>query len=136
NLRALIDADRDGRLGGRIVVVISNRADAAGLAFAEEAGIETLILPHAAYPSREIYDETLVRALTGRHVRLVCLAGFMPLGGWPRASWPRSAGCALQPCGGFSQAAGGSRDAGSSSTTTMPPRMCGRLKRDHAPIHR
>ena len=53
NLQALIDAQRDGDLGGTIVVVISNRPDARGLECARAAGIETLVLAHTAFASRE-----------------------------------------------------------------------------------
>jgi phosphoribosylglycinamide formyltransferase-1 len=79
NLQALIDAERAGRLGGRIAVVISNRADAAGLGRAREVGIDTIVMPHGDYPSREAYDLALVATLRERHVTLVCLAGFMRL---------------------------------------------------------
>jgi phosphoribosylglycinamide formyltransferase-1 len=77
NLQAIIDAIRDRRLDASIAVVISNKADAAGLTRAREAGIETLVMPHAAHPSREDYDRAVVLALQDRHVTLVCLAGFM-----------------------------------------------------------
>jgi phosphoribosylglycinamide formyltransferase-1 len=77
NLQALIDAEAAGRLGGRIRVVIANRADAAGLALASAAGIETLVMPHGRYAARADYDRALVAALRERGVRLVCLAGFM-----------------------------------------------------------
>jgi phosphoribosylglycinamide formyltransferase-1 len=79
NLQALIDAIAEGRLRARIAVVISNRADAAGLQRATAAGIETLVLPHREASSRAAYDEMLVRALQERGVKLVCLAGFMRL---------------------------------------------------------
>jgi phosphoribosylglycinamide formyltransferase-1 len=79
NLQAIIDAIADGRLRARVAVVISNRADAPGLERAAAAGIETRVLPHRDAPSREAYDGQLVRALTDRGVRLVCLAGFMRL---------------------------------------------------------
>lgn len=79
NLQAIIDAIRDGRLDARIAVVISNRADAAGLERAARAGIETLVIPHKAYPDRAEYDRVLARALKERGVELVCLAGFMRL---------------------------------------------------------
>jgi phosphoribosylglycinamide formyltransferase-1 len=79
NLRALIEAERAGRLGGHIAVVISNRPEAAGLAYARQAGIETLVLRHGDYSSREAYDGALVEALRRRGVALVCLAGFMRL---------------------------------------------------------
>lgn len=79
NLQAIIDAIRDGRLDARIGVVISNRADAAGLERAARAGIETLVMPHTAYADRAEYDLALARALKDRGVQLVCLAGFMRL---------------------------------------------------------
>ena len=60
-----------------IAVVISNVAGAPALARAEQAGIETLVIPHTGWPSREAFDERLADALVGRDVRLVCLAGFM-----------------------------------------------------------
>ena len=79
NLQAIIDAIRDGRLSATIAVVISNRAEAAGLLRARDAGIETLVMDHRAYPSREDYDRSLARELRNRDVGLVCLAGFMRL---------------------------------------------------------
>jgi phosphoribosylglycinamide formyltransferase-1 len=77
NLQAIIDAIAEGRLRTRVAVVISNRADAPGLARAAAAGIETLVLPHQLAPSRDAYDDLLVRELQVRGVTLVCLAGFM-----------------------------------------------------------
>ena len=79
NLQALIDACRDGRLHAEIAVVVSNRADAAGLARARDAGIETLTIPHRDYSSRAEFEGVLVRALRERQITLVCLAGFMRL---------------------------------------------------------
>ena len=77
NLKALIDAESTGSLAARIRVVISNRADAPGLAYAREYGIESLVLPHASAPSREAYDRALVDAFQTRGIALICLAGFM-----------------------------------------------------------
>jgi phosphoribosylglycinamide formyltransferase-1 len=79
NLAAIIEAIAAGRLRAAMAVVISNRAGAPGLERARAAGIETLVLPHRGYPSREAYDRALVDALTARRVELVCLAGFMRL---------------------------------------------------------
>lgn len=79
NLKAIIDAIAGRRLDASIVVVISNRADAPGLDHAVAAGIETLVLNHKAYSSREDYDRALVDELRRRDVALVCLAGFMRL---------------------------------------------------------
>lgn len=83
NLQALIDATRDGTLRASIRVVVSNRAGAAGLAKAEAAGIETVVLPNRSVPTRDAYDAALVELLRERGVRLVCLAGFMRLLGTP-----------------------------------------------------
>jgi len=81
NLQALIDAIADGRLAASIVVVISNRDDAGGLERARAAGIETLVLSHRAFASRDDYDHALATELQARDVGLVCLAGFMRLVG-------------------------------------------------------
>jgi phosphoribosylglycinamide formyltransferase 1 len=83
NLQALIDATRDGRLKARIGLVISNRGQAAGLERAREAGIETMVLDHRQFPTRDDFDRRLAEALRARGVSLVCLAGFMRLVGAP-----------------------------------------------------
>jgi phosphoribosylglycinamide formyltransferase-1 len=79
NLQALIDAIAGGRLRAEIAVVISNKADAGGLARARAAGIETVTISHGDYPTRDAFEEVLVRELRTRQVSLVCLAGFMRL---------------------------------------------------------
>lgn len=79
NLKALIDAIQESRLDASIAVVISNRADAPGLEHGRRAGLETLVIPHQGYATREAYDRVLIQALQDRGVALVCLAGFMRL---------------------------------------------------------
>ena len=79
NLQAMIDAVAADRLEAGIGVVVSNRADAVGLARAARAGIETLVLSHRHFATREDYDRALVAALRAHRVDLVCLAGFMRL---------------------------------------------------------
>ena len=79
NLQALIDAVADGRLDATIEIVIANRAEAAGLDRARRAGIESLVLDHRQWPSREDYDRALLKELRAREVQLICLAGFMRL---------------------------------------------------------
>jgi phosphoribosylglycinamide formyltransferase 1 len=81
NLQALIDAIATGRLDASIAVVISNRKDAAGLERAREAGIESIVVSHRDFGSRDDYDRALASELQGRGVNLVCLAGFMRLVG-------------------------------------------------------
>jgi len=79
NLQAIIDATSVGRLDARIGLVVSNRPGVQGLERAARAGIETLVIDHRAFPSREAFDLTVVRELKQRRVGLVCLAGFMRL---------------------------------------------------------
>jgi phosphoribosylglycinamide formyltransferase-1 len=79
NLQALIDAIGEGRLDATIAVVISNRADAQGLERARAAGVDAMVIDHHGFPSPPLFEEALVRELRGRHVSLVCLAGFMRL---------------------------------------------------------
>jgi phosphoribosylglycinamide formyltransferase-1 len=81
NLQSIIDAIRSGQLRARIAVVISNRESAQGLERARAGGIETLVISHKAFASRDEYDGALARELKSRGVELVCLAGFMRLVG-------------------------------------------------------
>ena len=83
NLQALIDAIADRSLVARIGLVISNRPDAAGLQRAKSAGIETLVVNHREFASREAFDAAVASELRRRGVELVCLAGFMRLVGAP-----------------------------------------------------
>jgi len=79
NLQALIDAITQGSLRAEIAIVISNKANAGGLERAQAAGIDTLVLDHRSFASRDDYDAALTRELRSRNVSLVCLAGFMRL---------------------------------------------------------
>ena len=77
NLGALIDAAKSETFPARMVVVISNRADAPGLELARSVGIETHIIPHKDFPDRQKFDAELTARLRTHNVDLVCLAGFM-----------------------------------------------------------
>ncbi|HLJ65604.1 MAG TPA: formyltransferase family protein, partial [Stellaceae bacterium] len=79
NLQALIDACAAPGFPAEIVLVISNRAEAAGLERAARAGIPTRTIPHKSFPSREAFDAALDQALLENRIELVCLAGFMRL---------------------------------------------------------
>jgi len=81
HLQAIIDAIAGGRLAATVAIVISNRADAAGLGRARGAGIETLYLNPRDYDDRDAYDAAIAEVLRARRVDLVCLAGFMRLVG-------------------------------------------------------
>jgi phosphoribosylglycinamide formyltransferase-1 len=79
NMAALIEAARDPSYPAEIVLVLSNRPDAAGLLRAKENGIETAVLNHKEHSSRESFDFALDARLKGAGIELVCLAGFMRL---------------------------------------------------------
>ena len=81
NLQSIIDAIAQRRLDAEIALVISSRADAAGLSRAARAGIDTLSLRPRDYADRDAYDRAIAAALDARHVDLICLAGFMRLVG-------------------------------------------------------
>jgi phosphoribosylglycinamide formyltransferase-1 len=78
NLQALIDARQtEEGLGGEIVAVISDKAEAYGLERARQAGIKDLVLSPRDFTSREEYDQQLVRLVEEYQADLVVLAGFM-----------------------------------------------------------
>lgn len=89
NMSALIDAAKDENYPAEIVLVLSNRADARGLARAAQAGIETRVIDHGAYgKDREAFERAVHDVLRARGIDLVCLAGFMRLlTPWFVAQW-------------------------------------------------
>lgn len=79
NMLALIEAVRDERIpDAQIAVVISDRADAHGIARAHEYGIETLVIERRKR-TREEHEQEILAALREREISLVCLAGYMRL---------------------------------------------------------
>ncbi len=79
NMMALVEAARNPDFPAEIATIISNRPDAAGLAWAESRGIATLAIDHKAYARRENFEDALHAALISANVELVCCAGFMRL---------------------------------------------------------
>ena len=77
NMEAIVRAFRREKWAARLCAVISNRADAAGLAFAEKVGILTRVVSRKDYPERQTYDVALQKAIDEYHPDLVILAGFM-----------------------------------------------------------
>ncbi len=77
NLAAILAAIESGVLRARVRLVLSNRADAYGLERARAAGVETVVLPHRGFPTREAFDAAVVSELRARAVEWVVLAGFM-----------------------------------------------------------
>jgi phosphoribosylglycinamide formyltransferase-1 len=79
NFVAIADSIEAGRIGdARISVVISNKADAPGVATARERGLNALVIPSKGRP-REEHDREVVAAHKQHNVDLVCLAGYMRL---------------------------------------------------------
>jgi phosphoribosylglycinamide formyltransferase-1 len=80
NMAALIEAAKEADYPAEIALVVSNWADAAGLARAERAGIATAVVDHTAYgKDREAFERALQAVLEAHRIDLVCLAGFMRL---------------------------------------------------------
>ena len=77
NMVALADAVHEARIpNAEISVVVSDQANAAGLAKAKERGIETLVIERRGRTHEE-HDQEIVEALRARKIDLVCLAGYM-----------------------------------------------------------
>lgn len=79
NLQALIDACANADYPAEIAIVISNKADAAGLDRARRAKIKTAVIDHKKFSTREKFDCRVTKELNKEKVQLVCLAGFMRL---------------------------------------------------------
>jgi len=77
NMAALAAAARAPDYPAAIVVVGSDRPEAAGLAHAREAGLETFAIPHRDFPDRETFDRAVSARLEAAGAEFVALAGFM-----------------------------------------------------------
>jgi len=73
NMEAIVRAG----LPANICAVISNRADAAGLAFALQGGVPTTVVDERRFSSREAFDSALADAIDEHSPDIVALAGFM-----------------------------------------------------------
>ncbi len=79
NMRSLIEAASEPAYPAEIVLVLSNRPEAQGLAVAKERGIATAAVDHRIYTGRENFEASLQVLLELHRVELICLAGFMRL---------------------------------------------------------
>ena len=81
NMEAIVQACAASGWPARIAAVISNRPDAAGLAFAQAHGVPTAVVDHKAFgkddAARVAFDAELQRVIDGFSPDLVVLAGFM-----------------------------------------------------------
>ncbi len=79
NMQSIARACSSGEIPAEVAVVISNRADAAGLEWAAAHGIATAVYSHKDFDSREAHDGAMVQRLEESGVEWVCLAGYMRL---------------------------------------------------------
>jgi len=78
NMAALIEAAKDRDFPAEIVLVLSNRPDAGGLATAQANGIATAVVDHKTYGrDRAAFEQALQTELVKHRIELICLAGFM-----------------------------------------------------------
>lgn len=88
NMRALHAATLRPDFPAEIVAVVSNKAEAGGLAFAAEKGIPTAAVDHRAFADRESFDRAVDAELARQGVELIALAGFMRIfSPWFPARW-------------------------------------------------
>jgi phosphoribosylglycinamide formyltransferase-1 len=77
NLQALINASANGSINTLISAVISNRPNAYGIERAEQAGLQTHVIDHTLFTSREAFDQELQATIDLYQPDIVVLAGFM-----------------------------------------------------------
>ncbi|NYT59477.1 phosphoribosylglycinamide formyltransferase [Alcaligenaceae bacterium] len=77
NMQTIVNAVRDRGLPATISAVIANKPDAGGLEWARERGIQTAVVPHRDYDTREAFDAALADAIEHYQPHYVLLAGFM-----------------------------------------------------------
>jgi phosphoribosylglycinamide formyltransferase-1 len=89
NMEALVRAAKSPDYPAEPVLILSNRPEAAGLLFAEAAGIPALAIDHKAYgKDREAFERDLDAALRAAGVEIIALAGFMRvLTNWFVSRW-------------------------------------------------
>lgn len=80
NMAALVEAARDPSYPAEIALVLSNRPDAGGLAFARDNSIAAEAVDHTVFgKDREAFERAMQAVLDAHRIELVCLAGFMRL---------------------------------------------------------
>jgi phosphoribosylglycinamide formyltransferase-1 len=77
NMEAIVRACTSERWNARVAAVISNRADAAGLAFAQAHGIDTAVVDHKRFAERAAFDSELADVVARFSPDVIVLAGFM-----------------------------------------------------------
>jgi len=78
NFEAIAENVRLGKLNAEIAIVISNKADAAGIESARKRGLNAVVIESKG-KTREVHDAEMIAALNNARVDLICLAGYMRL---------------------------------------------------------
>lgn len=80
NLQALIDAQDRGEIkNGKITFVLASNEDAYALERAKKAGIPSVVVNRKSYSTKDEYDKAVLRALDGKNIDLIVLAGFLSI---------------------------------------------------------
>lgn len=77
NFEAIAKNCAEEKINCRMVAVVSNRADAYGLARAEKYGIPTVVIDDRDFPSRAAHEEAVAQALEDHEYDFIGLAGYM-----------------------------------------------------------
>lgn len=77
NMEAIVRACASEAWDARVAAVVSNRPNAAGLAFAQERGIATAVVDHTLFADRDAFDAELARVVGEFSPDVIVLAGFM-----------------------------------------------------------
>jgi phosphoribosylglycinamide formyltransferase-1 len=77
NMAALIDAARAKNYPAEIKLVVSNKADAPGLAKARAEGVEAIALNVRDFADKDAFEAAIDRELRQRNIEIICLAGYM-----------------------------------------------------------
>ncbi|WP_211748120.1 phosphoribosylglycinamide formyltransferase [Paenibacillus sp. Marseille-Q4541] len=79
NFQALVEAASNGKLGGSIELLVSDKPQAPVVQKAQSAGIQCHLFQPKEYPSREAYEQEIVEKLNNLKIDLIVLAGYMRL---------------------------------------------------------
>lgn len=79
NMQALVERARAPSFPAEIALVLSNRPEAAGLAFARDNGVACAAVDHKIYAGREEFERSVQVLLELHRIEIICLAGFMRL---------------------------------------------------------
>ncbi len=77
NLQSIIDSIESGNLNASIEIVISNNPDAFALERAKKHNLESIVIDHTEFTTREDFDQRIIDVLVSHSVDLVIMAGFM-----------------------------------------------------------